>query len=154
MGEPYHIKLIDLEDKPLVLRFLREIFCEDEPINSYMYRIQEENLRYLDRDMYATSFVDDGLSVMAVTPSGQIAAIMLNENVRYGREKVIYTSKHLETNPIYPKVKRIVVKAEDHIDKVMGLPNNNKKALNLKIIGIHPKWRNKGLGRELLMKTR
>lgn len=150
--EPYEIRPITKKDKPLVLRFLRAVFYEEEPLNESMYRNQTEDVRYRDRGLYAVSCVDESLSLMIVTPSKQIVAIVLNENVHHGPED---TSGILsETNPFFPIIRKIVVMVDEQVDMVAGLTNSDDKEMCLKIMCIHPNWRNKGLGKLLLEQTR
>lgn len=145
------IRIITTDDRPSILRFLREVYYESEPINSYLYRTQPENVRYLDRGVYVAHCIEEGLSLMAVAPNGSVVAILLNEHVKKGKSRS--SDDLVEMNPVYPVVKKIVSAVEDQLDVLANVDHPSDKELNLKIICIHPDWRNKGLGAALLRET-
>lgn len=82
--KPYTIKLLceaDLED---ALQILEKSFCADEPLNKYLHIANPPDSVIPDVLKYASDYLTTGVSFKAVTESGEIAGLVLNDIISRG----------------------------------------------------------------------
>jgi len=144
----FEIKTITEEHKDEVLEFLRKYFYVDEPLNRYLNQTSNEPLNVNDRGYTSADSIKAGLSIMAVTPSNQIIGVTINR--RYNNESEISVC---ENHTAYIQISKIIDKLEHQIADLAKLKNENKKEMNIRVISVHPEWRNKKVGRALIERS-
>ncbi|XP_046748934.1 arylalkylamine N-acetyltransferase 1-like isoform X1 [Diprion similis] len=147
----YHFRIITAEDKENVLKFLRRFFFRDEPLNHSIRLIPDgENSTCVELEDYSMSSIDDNLSMMAVSASGEIIGVLLNgvmEPPTEGEPEYV-------TNCENPKFKKIL-KLLCHVDKKAGLAKKfpDQRVLELRIISVDGTWRGRGVAKALVERT-
>jgi len=151
----YEIRTVTLEDKPQVFDFLKKYFFTSEPLN--------ESLNSLGRNIYHTytagncilAIIEENLSFMAVTKSGEIIAYIQNAEVKSENNSDSEHGKYKPNlNPDVKQVRKLLYHMDEQIDLLAKLENSNGKELEVKSLTVHDAWRNKGIGKKLLEKTR
>nr|ABD17803.1 arylalkylamine N-acetyltransferase [Antheraea pernyi] len=149
MTQPsYTIQRLSAADKDLVLKFLRRFFFRDEPMNLAVNLLETPESRCMELEDYASTTLDEGVSVAAVDENGDFVGVIINGIVR--REEVDYTDKSAECpNPKFRRILRVL----GHLDREAKiwekLPECCHSVLEIRIASTHSAWRGRGLMRVL-----
>ncbi|KRT78701.1 Acetyltransferase [Oryctes borbonicus] len=96
--------------------------------------------------------MNDGMSVMAATPFGQIIGVCLNGIIRR-REELDAEKEDENSNPKFCKIIRFLKHIEKESD-IFGKYPEMSKILCVKILSVDGAWRGRGIAKELMHKTR
>ncbi|KAJ8719729.1 hypothetical protein PYW08_011904 [Mythimna loreyi] len=136
----YHIRTITSKDKERTLDFLRRFFFRDEPLNVAVNLLETPTSRCLELEEYASSSLDQGVSLAAVDDNGEFVGIVLNAIVH---RNDVDDSDKVESCP-HHKFKRIL-RLLTHLNNEAKIwekvPASEDSVLELRIASTHPEWR-------------
>ncbi|CAH0727134.1 unnamed protein product, partial [Brenthis ino] len=148
MAPSYSLCKLTPEDKEQVIDFLRRFFFRDEPLNLTINLLDTPESRCIELEDYASSTLDDGVSVAAIDENGKLVGVVVNGIVR--RDEIDYTDKS-EDCP-NPKFRRIL-KLLGHLDREARiwdkLPQSCQSVLEIRLASTHSDWRGRGLMRAM-----
>ncbi|KAF2901563.1 hypothetical protein ILUMI_04620 [Ignelater luminosus] len=139
----YKIRVLTTEDQSLVVTFLKNFFFPSEPLNEALLR--DGIQRQFSPECRSLTYLPEGLSLACVTPSGEIIGIILNSKM----ENHFHNESGSDdlSDPYRMKISNLL----DHIDKQITLSrklNDLDKEINVKVVTVSDKWRNKGIGKK------
>ncbi|PSN52966.1 Dopamine N-acetyltransferase [Blattella germanica] len=146
MDEDYDIVPATVDDKERIAEYLRYNFYPNEPLNLAVgtpLNRPIEAIRGLLR-------LSDGTSFIAITKSGEIIGVVLNEE--FTEEEVHEYSKPAFHNEAYYKVFTFVTMVE-HNANILGQTGLDR-GLFLHILSVHPKAGGRGIGKALMTRSR
>ncbi|KAJ8720323.1 hypothetical protein PYW07_012366 [Mythimna separata] len=136
----YHVRTITAKDKERTLDFLRRFFFRDEPLNLAVNLLETPTSRCIELEEYASSSIDEGVSLAAVDDNGEFVGIVLNAIVH--RDDVDDSDK-VEQCP-HHKFRRIL-RLLTHLSKEAKIwekvPASENAMMDLRIASTHPDWR-------------
>ncbi|GBP33906.1 Dopamine N-acetyltransferase [Eumeta japonica] len=149
----YSVRLITSDDKDKVLDFLKRFFFVDEPLNQAVNLLETPDSRCLELEEYATSTLDQNVSVAAVDDDDQFVGIIINGLVR--REDAMEDSPKVEEcpNPKFRKILRVLAYLDKEARIWEKLPKECKRVLEIRIASTHSDWRGRGLMKVLCEET-
>lgn len=148
--EPYEILPVTSEDSERVLNHLRKFFFKDEPLNVAVKLIEPGETSCKELEEFSMNCVKDNLSLMAVTSSGTVIGVSLNEKMERNDEPC----KDIECpNPKFRKILNLLCTIDSE-GKVFEKFPNIDKILNVTILSVDETWRGRGIAKQLMNKTR
>ncbi|XP_050540395.1 uncharacterized protein LOC126905042 [Daktulosphaira vitifoliae] len=150
----YSIIPISTNEKPDVAEFLRKFFFCDEPLNVAIKLLEEKESTQKLED-YCIDYLRYGLTLMAVSQSGDIMGVILNNIMRREDCKINGNENGDETENC-SKFKDIVVL----LDKIKGEANlftrypNVNRVMEIKIVAVNEVYRGQGVCKALVDKTK
>ncbi|KAF5294537.1 hypothetical protein FQR65_LT10729 [Abscondita terminalis] len=149
--EQYKIRLITKHDSELVLNHLRKFFFKDEPLNIAVNLIENENSRCLELEEFSLKCLKSGLSLMAITPKGEVIGVCLNGPLDEDAE----VEEEECPNPKLAKIFKLLdYSGAEGSKAVSKIYPDIKRSLLVKILSTDCAWRGQGVARKLLDKTR
>lgn len=146
----YEIQIATEEDREPIRNFLQTFFFRDEPLNSYLKLITDENPRCLDLENFSLKEINNGLNLKAVY-NGKIIGVSLNGILEKGWvDKCDPFKCEDEKFNIILGLLDHVAKESDPFKKYLDCD----KAMTVKILSVDGAYRGKGIAKELMAKTR
>lgn len=143
--DSYIIRKATNQDKESILLYLQKYFYTDEPLNKYLSNGAD---MCKNRGQASINAIDTGLSLMAVARfTNEIVGVSINDYYKAN-------SVPVDDHPNFMAVFRIIQKLEEESADLAKLKNAEEKELAVKQISVHPNWRNKRIGLNLLKQTR
>ncbi|KAF0759514.1 dopamine N-acetyltransferase isoform X1 [Aphis craccivora] len=149
----YSIVPITAKDKHTVAAFLRKFFFRDEPLNVAI-QLLEETDSAAKLENYCISYLQYGMTFMAVSQTGDIMGVILN-NIMH-RDDEEEDEEDDETCNENLKFKDIVVlldKIKREAD-VFAQYKNVNRILEIKIVTVNEAYRGQGVCKALIDKTK
>ncbi|KFB37543.1 AGAP011168-PA-like protein [Anopheles sinensis] len=136
---------------PEVIQHLRRTFFADEPLNKAVNLCRPGDGHTL-LEKHSLSSLRDGISVMAVTASGEIAGVVVN-GILYGNDD---TSRALDTlatmdDDKFRKIFTLLYEENLKIDLFEQF--SVEKIFEIRILSVDSKFRGQGLAKELMRKS-
>lgn len=145
-AEPYEIKLITDDDKEQVLDHLRRFFFRDEPLNVNIQLLQDRE-RCQDLEDYCIKGVGDGSSVQAVSASGALIGVSLNEIAERGKVDE-FDGEDIK----FKKILDLLDTVETEANTFGRFPDVDK-VLYCKILSVDSAWRGRRIAQELVSRS-
>lgn len=118
--------------------------------------LDQENSTCPELEEYSIKTIDDGMSVMAITPYGQIIGVCLNGITRKKDSEELDIHNASEDSCHNKKFCKII-KFLQHIEResnIFAKYTEINKILCVKILSVDCSWRGRGIAKELMDKTR
>lgn len=146
----YEIHIATEEDREPILNFLQTFFFRDEPLNSYLNLINEENPRCIDLENFSLKELNNGVNLKAVH-NGKIIGVSLNGVLERGwlNNDDSYKCDDEKFSIILALLDRVARES----DPFKKYPDCDK-AMTVKILSVDGAYRGKGIAKELMAKTR
>ncbi|XP_022918320.1 arylalkylamine N-acetyltransferase 1-like [Onthophagus taurus] len=154
--DDYSIKPIKEEDYNNVIRFLRKFFFRDEPLNTYVKLLDDENGTCPELEEYSVQTIKDGISLMAVSASGQIIGVCLNGIIRRNENRENCNDDNdndVHGNEKFLKIIRFLRYA-DKMSEIFEKFTDVDKVLCVKILSVDGSFRGRGIAKQLMDRTR
>ncbi|XKL64949.1 hypothetical protein PGB90_005035 [Kerria lacca] len=151
---PYTIIPITNDVKDRVVNFLRKFFFRDEPLNMAVGLLDEPNANCTELEEYCLACIPNGMSIMAVSPSGYILGMCLNE-IKIRDQKENNDSK-INDECANPKCKKILqlLATMNKCSDVFGHFPTAEKLLEIVILSVDESCRGQGICKTLVEKTK
>lgn len=146
--EQFHIKQITHAEQEKVILFLRKFFFLDEPLNLDV-KLLETEPTCKELEAYSIKSIKDGLSLMAVSDSGNIVGVCLNGSAN--RNDPIEDEEECP-NPKFAKILSLLERVDTELDLFGKYPDANKIMI-AKILSVDSSWRGRGIAKILFDKT-
>uniref|UniRef100_A0A1E1VZG3 aralkylamine N-acetyltransferase n=2 Tax=Pectinophora gossypiella TaxID=13191 RepID=A0A1E1VZG3_PECGO len=148
MRPAYTVRKLSRADKEDLLQFLRRFFFRDEPMNRAVGLLETPQSRCEELEEYATSSLDDKVSIAAFDDDGQIVGVIINGIAT--RKDADDTDKSDECkNEKFARILKVL----NHLNKEARiwdkLPASCHTVLEIRIASTHSDWRGRGLMRVL-----
>lgn len=153
-SDTYEVQVITQKDSEPLLAHLRKFFFKDEPLNVAVKLIEFDDSTCVELEDYSLKSINEGTSVMAITPSGKIVGVCLNGTIKMDCQDEDEEEVH-SPNPKFEKIMKFL----DFCGK-QGTKSITKqfpdvsKVMFVKIISTDTAWRGKGIAKALMEKTR
>lgn len=142
----YTVKLVPTEEIPRIVEYLIEFYFTDEPLSKDLnLTANPKAVDFLRR--FCTDALKEGISLMATTEHGDIAAVSCNTILR--KEQKF----HFDEDEKVMKITKFVLKAIDEANVFEQFPDVNE-AIYIAFMSVHPDFRNKGLAKYLIEQTK
>lgn len=143
----YKIRALTIADQPVIYEFLKNSFFTSEPLNEALVR--EGIPRQFLPERCPLHSLSEGLSLACFTSSGEIIGLILNFKMDIHLNK--WRNKD-HGDPYAIKISQLLEHFDKQITHSRKLDDNNKQ-MDVKMITVSDKWRNKGIGKKLLKET-
>lgn len=147
----YEIKVATTDDREEFLNFLRTFFFRDEPLNSYLELITEENPRCRDLEDFSLKELNSGLNLKAVH-NGKLIGVCLNSILERGwldEEDTSFTCEDKKFNVILGLLGHVARESNP-----FNTFTDADRAMTVKVLSVDGAYRGKGIAKELMAKTR
>ncbi|XP_065201618.1 arylalkylamine N-acetyltransferase 1-like isoform X1 [Planococcus citri] len=151
----YTIIPITNKDVEKVSLFLRKFFFRDEPLNVAVELLVEPNATCQELEEYCVSCIPEGLSIMAVSPSGYLLGVCLNGSLTRDSNENDNSKDHSIEDCANPKFKKILqlLSTVTKLSDVFGHFPTAEKILDLRILSVDESCRGQGIAKALIDKT-
>ncbi|XP_049826010.1 arylalkylamine N-acetyltransferase 1-like isoform X2 [Aethina tumida] len=151
LADLFDIEVITEKDRDDVLQFLQTFFFKDEPLNSAIGLITDENPRCLDLETYSLKELNNGLNLKAVM-DGKLIGVCLNGMLHRGFVDDIDINEKVD-DPKFTKIVRLLNFVAKDSDVFQHFPDCDK-AMYVKILSVDTSLRGKGIAKDFLARTR
>ncbi|CAH1390088.1 unnamed protein product [Nezara viridula] len=144
----YVIAQITNDDIESLLCFLRKFFFRDEPLNLCVGLLDEQPTS-VDYEKYCLDSIPDGISLKAVSPSGDIIGVCLNA--------IVNRSDDFEEMECFDPKFRITQDLIDTINielDIFGRFSYVDKLIDIRVLSVDEAYRGQGIAKALLDKTK
>ncbi|KAF2901482.1 hypothetical protein ILUMI_04707 [Ignelater luminosus] len=150
--EPYEIRAIKETDQEPVISFLRKFFFKDEPLNVAVKLIEFKDSTCVELEEFSIKSIKDGISLMAITNSGNIIGVCLNGKIDQNEPE---EEEEECPNPKFSKILKLLAYAGKEGSKIIAEKYPDvEKIMFAKILSVDGAWRGKGIAKELMDRTR
>lgn len=149
----YSIVQITNRDGDRIIDFLRQFFFRDEPLNVAV-GLLDESETCPELEEYCISSIPDGVSLMAISPTGKILGVCLNGIMR--REDSMNDSNDNSKdcpNPKFKKILDLLTTVGRESDIFKQFPDVDK-VIDIRIVSVDDSCRGQGIAKALLDKTK
>ncbi|XP_025418856.1 dopamine N-acetyltransferase-like [Sipha flava] len=147
----YKIMPITKKDVLNVLNLLKNNYFHDEPLNASTMLI-EENASVIQLENYCKSYLDKGISLMAVSEDGVVIGAILN-NIMRRNDVNNCNNENCKESPKFNDITTFLDKAEREVDIFNQYPNVDL-IMDMKIITVDKAYRGHGICKALVDKTK
>ncbi|KAJ9577582.1 hypothetical protein L9F63_005849 [Diploptera punctata] len=148
----YEIRRATSKDNDNILDLMRKNFFRDEPLNIAVGLLENtDNCPELEQ--FCLETLQDELSLVAATPSGEIVGACLNGMHEDGHLEEMEAEANSCPNPKFRKILQLLAFLERRANVFSKFPGI-KKLLEIRIVAVANDWRGKGIATALLERTR
>ncbi|XP_074037780.1 dopamine N acetyltransferase isoform X2 [Leptinotarsa decemlineata] len=144
----FEIRIATDEDREQIREFLQNFFYKDEPLNSFLQLINEDNPRCLDLEKFTLKDLNNGLNLLAIHDK-KLIGVCLNGLMERGKAEEEFVCKDEKFSKIVQLLEH-VAEESDPFKKYPGID----KAVTVKILSVDGSYRGKGIAKDLMARTR
>ncbi|XP_054264813.1 arylalkylamine N-acetyltransferase 1-like isoform X2 [Macrosteles quadrilineatus] len=148
----YSIVPISNRDSDRVLDFLRRFFFRDEPLNVCVGLLDGPEETCPDLEQYCLDSIPDGVSLMAVSPSGKLLGVCINGVLSRQPEDCDKDNTEC-SNPKFDKIQKLL-KFVYNESNVFGQFSEVDKLLDIRVCSVDDACRGHGIAKNLFEKTK
>ncbi|XP_072384928.1 arylalkylamine N-acetyltransferase 1-like [Diabrotica undecimpunctata] len=142
----YKIREVTIADRDAIVDYLRASFFKDEPLNSFLELITEDNPTCETLEEFTVGHIPTGINLVAVH-NDQIVGLCLSGPMEKG-EQLTFDCQ----NEKYNKLVRLLDYAEKQCDPFEIYPNSTK-GISVQVISVRKDFTGRGIAAELLQKA-
>nr|XP_018899652.1 PREDICTED: dopamine N-acetyltransferase-like isoform X1 [Bemisia tabaci] len=148
----YQIVSISNKDVDDVIGFLRTFFFRDEPLNVAVNLLDTPDAVCHELEQFCTDFIPEGVSVMAVSDSGEILGVCLNSISRRSSDPCSENDEEC-SHPKFRKILHLLTMVSKQAD-IFGQFPTVDTVLNVEVISVSDAARGQGIAKALFHKCR
>jgi len=152
----YSIVPISNRDGDRVIQFLRKFFFRDEPLNVCVGLLDGPEDTCGELEQYCTDSIPDGVSLMAVSPNGNILGVCINGVLRreeHGCDKDSKNEQDECSNKKFQKILNLLTKVYHESNVFKQFPEVNK-ILDIRVASVDDSCRGHGIAKALFDRTK
>ncbi|XP_046664487.1 arylalkylamine N-acetyltransferase 1-like isoform X3 [Homalodisca vitripennis] len=150
----YSIVPITNRDSDRVLDLLRRFFFRDEPLNVCVGLLDNPQDTCEELEQYCMESIGDGVSIMAVSPNGNILGVCINGTLT--RDEKSSENKNDEdecSNPKFRKILKLLSTVYRESNVFKQFPEVDK-LLDIRVVSVDDSCRGQGIAKALFDKTK
>ncbi|KAL1131987.1 hypothetical protein AAG570_011597 [Ranatra chinensis] len=136
------------------IHFLRKFFFKDEPLNICVGLLDEPGSTCAELERYCLESIQDGVSLMAVTPDDQLVGVCLSGIVKKeDAEDSKGDSLEECANPKFKKILNLLTTVSKECDIFQRYPHLDT-VLEIRVVSVDNAYRGQGIAKALFDQTK